>query len=53
MTATVSALDAAFVFAVVAGATVFPPLGLAVGAAWLAVLVWIADKRTPAAEVAE
>ena len=50
MTATVAALDAAFVFAVVAGATIFPPLGLAVGAAWLAVLVYVADRRTPPVE---
>jgi len=46
MSATVSALDAAFVFAVVAGATIFPPLGLAIGAVWLAVLVVVADRRT-------
>jgi len=53
MTATVSALDAAFVFAVTAGAIVFPPLGLAIGAVWLAVLVIVADRRTPAPEAPE
>jgi hypothetical protein len=45
--ATVAALDAAFVFAVCAGAMIFPPLGLAVGAVWLAVLVVVADRREP------
>ena len=49
MKATVSAIDAAFVFAVVAGATIFPPLGLAIGAVWLAVLVVVADRREPEA----
>ena len=46
MTATVAALDAAFVFAVVGAAMIFPPLGLAVGAGWLAVLVIVAERRT-------
>ena len=48
MKATVAALDAAFVFAVCGAAMIFPPLGLAVGAAWLAVLVVVADRRTEA-----
>lgn len=52
MTATVAALDAAFVFAVVAGATIFPPLGMAVGAIWLAVLVYVAEKRTEPTDAA-
>ncbi len=50
MKATVSAIDAAFVFAVCAGATIFPPLGLLIGAAWLAVLVVVADRRTEASD---
>ena len=50
MKATVAALDAAFVFAVCAGATIFPPLGLAIGAVWLAVLVVVADRREVTAD---
>ena len=46
MSATVTALDAAFVLAVTGAAMLFPPLGLLVGAAWLAVLVVVADRRT-------
>ena len=49
MTATVSALDAAFVFAVTGAAMVFPPLGLLVGFAYLAVIIVLHDRRTPEA----
>lgn len=51
MTHTVASLDAAFVFAVTAAAMIYAPLGLLMGAAWLGVLVAIADHRTPPAEV--
>lgn len=50
MNHTVASLDAAFVFAVVGAAIIFPPLGLLMGAAWLGVLVAIADHRTPPPE---
>ena len=54
MNATVSAIDAAFVFAVVGASSIWWPLGLVMAAGWLGVLVVIADRRTAAAtEAAE
>lgn len=46
MTAQITTLiDASFVLAVVGAAMIFPPLGLLVGAAYLAVQAVIADRR--------
>ena len=49
---TIASLDAAFVFLVTAAAMVYPPLALAVGAAFLIVTVVVNDRRTVADEQA-
>lgn len=51
--AKVSAHDVAFILAVVAGAMIYPPLALVVGAAWLAVTVVVADRRSAPLEQPE
>ena len=54
MNATVSAFDAGFILAVTGAASVWWPLGLLMGAIWLAVTVVVTDRRTAAAvEAAE
>ena len=45
MTASLSALDAGFVFAVVGASAVWWPLGLIVAAAWMVALVVVHDRR--------
>ena len=40
-------VEAAFVLAVTGAALIYPPLGLIVGAAFLAILAFVADRRTP------
>ena len=47
MTATLSALDAGFVFAVAGGAAIVWWLGLIVAAAWMVALVVVHERRTP------
>ena len=46
MTASLSALDAGFVFAVVGASAVWWPLGLIVAAAWMVALVVVHDRRS-------
>jgi hypothetical protein len=49
--ASLSAIDAGFVFAVTGAALCpWPWLALIVGAAWMVALVVVADRRTPAEE---
>ena len=40
-------VEAAFVLAVTGAALIYPPLGLIVGAGFLAILAFVADRRTP------
>ena len=50
MTASLSALDAGFVFAVAGGSAIWWPLGFVVAACWLVALVIVAERRTPPPE---
>ena len=47
MTASLSALDAGFVFAVAGGAAIVWWLGFVVAAAWMVALVVIHERRAP------
>ena len=40
-------VEAAFVLAVTGAALIYPPLGLIVGAAFLAILAFVTDRRAP------
>ena len=52
MTASLSALDAGFVFAVVGGSAIYWPLGFVVAAIWMVALV-VEHERRAKAEVEE
>ncbi len=46
----VSVLDAAYALSVAAAAWIFPPLALAVAAAYFIASAYLADRRTPEAK---